>query len=360
MIYSCIKQAEFAERLRAMNACRKIATTPLALPLDCLHSFVFIICVVVLPEISILNNRNSLSDHPQTYMDCDTMSITDSLYLQHVDSFLALFPDSAGSIPLPEVKNDLVSKFLNTSCDLQMQACLAKVHFKLNLTGHIDPIYLNHVTYNTHDFLWQQAQQEAAMIAQAFDTTIEDTIPVNEADISLDHPAYAPSASVSGNSVLSPSDSAAGSQYVRVQPASSAPTPISTSGADPSPSFSSTPITTAQYPPEPKITVPKADQKKWKLKCDQCGHAVRWRELGTHQRDGLGRDKVEVFRAVPEEEKTWYARDSSGNVYEGAMVEAKEVERQGLMGGPCGHGVRSVRNLREEKLQQKREMEQNT
>jgi hypothetical protein len=287
-------------------------------------------------------------------MDSDTMSIIDAAYLQQVDSFLAFFPDDAGPLAVEDVKDDLVSKFYNTSRDLQMQACLAKVHFKVDLTGHIDPSYLNHVTYNTHEFLRQQAQQDAELLAQAFDTVNWDASSTNQPDISTDHPTGAPSAIVSVNSALPLSDSTTASQDVQVQPAAA----TSTSSAEAPPYSTSTPSTTAQDPPEPKITVSKAAQKKWKLKCDQCGHAVRWRDLGTHQRDGLGRDKVEVFRAVPEEGKTWYARDSSGNVYEGAMVEAKEVERQGLVGDPCGPGVRSVRNVRYKKLQQKREKKQ--
>lgn len=71
----------------------------------------------------------------------------DHVYWNEVHDFLDSYPDGPAAHASPEVAR-LVANFFFTSGALEMEVCLAKIHYKVNLRGYLDADFLVDLTYN--------------------------------------------------------------------------------------------------------------------------------------------------------------------------------------------------------------------
>lgn len=74
--------------------------------------------------------------------------VDDHVYWKEVHDFLESFPDGPAAHGSPEVAR-LVASFFLTSGALEMEVCLAKIHYKVNLRGYVENDFLVNLTYNT-------------------------------------------------------------------------------------------------------------------------------------------------------------------------------------------------------------------
>jgi hypothetical protein len=83
------------------------------------------------------------------------------------------------------------------------------------------------------------------------------------------------------------------------------------------------------HPPnlERKFSIADRD-KDWMYKCDECGHAFRYRSEFRRHFDGQAgiREGFKVVAVMPDVARVWYGEDNAGNEYMGHMLFHPKAE----------------------------------